>query len=102
MCARLDLLLAVRGEGTERAQQVRLGRALIGVRERAYGEFRVTQPEGNKHRGRHYALQQLESPPQEVRTRQPEVSEAIVTKPLTGASEATVTKPTTGEVEPWV
>ncbi|HQG03879.1 MAG TPA: CHC2 zinc finger domain-containing protein [Thermoleophilia bacterium] len=59
LCEKLDLMSAVRGEGTERAQQVRLGKALMGARDRVYGELRVIQQHGDKHRGRWYALERL-------------------------------------------
>lgn len=59
LCEKLDLMSAIRGEGTERAQQVRLGKALMGARDRVYDELRVTQQPGDKHRGKHYALERL-------------------------------------------
>ena len=59
LCEKFDLMTTVRGEGTERAQQVRLGKALQSARDRVYGELRITQPRNDKHRGRCYALEHL-------------------------------------------
>jgi len=61
MCEKHDLMSAVRGEITGRPQEVRLGKALMGARDRVYGELRVTRQEGDKHRGSCYVLEHLGS-----------------------------------------
>ncbi len=59
LCDKLDLMTAVRGEGTERAQQVRLGKALMGSRDRVYDDLRITRQQGDRHRGGNYGLERL-------------------------------------------
>lgn len=41
LCAAGDLMEPVLGEGSEKSQHIRLGRALQRVRERVFGEHRV-------------------------------------------------------------
>lgn len=51
LCAAGDLMESVLGEGSEKSQHIRLGRALLRVRERVFGEHRVesmTDPRTNR------------------------------------------------------
>jgi DNA primase len=41
LCERQDLMLQVRGDGSTRSQQSRLGRALHGMRDRVFGQLQV-------------------------------------------------------------
>lgn len=43
MCSQRDLMARVVGEGSERSQLVRLGRALLGARDRVFGSYRIEQ-----------------------------------------------------------
>jgi hypothetical protein len=45
MCAQRELMVRVVGEGTERSQSIRLGRALQGARDRVFGSYRI-EPAG--------------------------------------------------------
>ena len=56
-CERHGLLEAVRGEGSSRAQETRLGRALSSKRDRIYGGLRIRLVVADKHKGRCYALE---------------------------------------------
>lgn len=55
-CERHGLLEAVRGEGSTRAQETRLGRALSAMRDRIFGDLRIRLVVADKHKGRSYAL----------------------------------------------
>jgi hypothetical protein len=55
-CEKEGLMLAVRGDGAERSQQVRLGRALLSARDRMFGDLRLVVDKGH-HRGRLYVLE---------------------------------------------
>lgn len=56
-CERRGLLEAVRGEGSSRAQETRLGRALSSKRDRIYGGLRIRLVIADKHKGRCYSLE---------------------------------------------
>lgn len=57
LCERRELLTSQRGDGNERSQQSRLGRALATARDRVYAGWRVTLVEDQgRHKGRMYAL----------------------------------------------
>jgi DNA primase len=52
-----DLMQIVRGDGTERSQQIRLGKALHNARDRVFGDFciQLVRDRG-PHKGKYYAL----------------------------------------------
>jgi hypothetical protein len=43
MCTQRELMSRVLGEGSERSQSIRLGKALIGARDRVFGVYRIEQ-----------------------------------------------------------
>jgi hypothetical protein len=56
-CERHEIMTSLRGDGNERSQQSRLGRALATARDRVYAGWRVTLDEDQgRHKGRMYAL----------------------------------------------
>jgi hypothetical protein len=57
-CERLGLIPEVRGDGTTRSQEVRLGNALSNCRDRRFGTLRIEKvPAESKHKGgAHYRL----------------------------------------------
>jgi hypothetical protein len=55
LCEQKSLMGAIRGDGAERAQQTRLGRALQAARDRVFNDVRL-EAHRDKHRGRHYRL----------------------------------------------
>jgi putative DNA primase/helicase len=57
MCEKHKLMAAIRGDGGERSQEIRLGNALLAKRDRVYGRLRIVDLPGDKHRGRWYALE---------------------------------------------
>ena len=56
LCENEGLMLTVRGDGADRSQQVRLGKALLGARDRMFGDLRLVA-EKTRHRSRQYALE---------------------------------------------
>jgi len=60
LCHEDDLLADVRGDGTDRSQQTRLGQALLRARDRVFGRFRIVQAHDAAHKGRTYALRLVE------------------------------------------
>jgi len=65
LCEKHGLLGELRGDGSERSQQTKLGRALRRARDRVFGKLRLVQESDRKHRGRTYALRQLHEKPRE-------------------------------------
>jgi DNA primase catalytic core len=61
-CAELELLDGVRGEGTPKSQQTRLGRALQTARDRVFGGLRVVLVRDGGNKGKQYALVMAEKP----------------------------------------
>ena len=55
LCTTHRLMVTVRGNGSERSQQVRLGRALLSHQDRWFGKLRITSAP-TRHRCRAYAL----------------------------------------------
>jgi hypothetical protein len=55
-CEEEGLMLSVRGDGNDRSQQSRLGRALLGARDRTFGDVRLVA-EKTRHTSRQYALE---------------------------------------------
>ncbi|MDJ0766776.1 MAG: CHC2 zinc finger domain-containing protein [Myxococcota bacterium] len=67
LAEQLDLMQIVRGDGTERAQQIRLGKALQNIRDRVYGDLCVQLVKDRGiHKGRYYALKRMNEPVSEV------------------------------------
>lgn len=60
LCEKEELLSHVIGDGTTRAQQVRLGRALQRARDRMFGEFRIVVGGTDRDSRTLYALQHVE------------------------------------------
>jgi putative DNA primase/helicase len=58
LCEQKNLMAPIRGDGAERAQQTRLGRALQAARDRVFDDVRHAAHR-DKHRGRHYRLVSL-------------------------------------------
>lgn len=56
LCENEGLMLTVRGDGADRSQQVRLGKALLGARDRMFGELRLVA-DRTRHRSRQYAIE---------------------------------------------
>lgn len=63
LCESQDLMLQVRGDGSNRSQQSRLGRALTGARDRVFGDFRVTVVKTDRKKRTVYALERLGGDP---------------------------------------
>jgi putative DNA primase/helicase len=55
LCEQKSLMGPIRGDGAERAQQTRLGRALQAARDRVFDNVRL-EAHRDKHRGRRYRL----------------------------------------------
>ncbi|MCA9557831.1 MAG: toprim domain-containing protein [Myxococcales bacterium] len=63
LCEDRELMTSQRGDGNERSQQSRLGRALGVARDRVYAGWRITLVEDQgRHRGRMYALERAAAP----------------------------------------
>jgi len=58
LCEKHDLLSQVRGDGSARSQQSRLGRALHGARERVYGGLQICLRSRDRDHRTVYTLQQ--------------------------------------------
>jgi hypothetical protein len=56
LCAERELFEDLRGDGTERSQQTKLGKALQASRDRVFGGFRIQLVRDDKHKGRSYVL----------------------------------------------
>ena len=56
LCDQRDLMLNARGDGTSRSQQVRLGRALQGARDRVFDGKRIVERRDPRRRNRLYGL----------------------------------------------
>jgi hypothetical protein len=69
LCEQKNLMGPIRGDGAERAQQTRLGRALQAARDRVFDDV-CLEAHRDKHRGRHYRLvpvtAEVESPNRSV------------------------------------
>jgi len=59
LCEKQDLMVPVRGEGSARSQQSRLGRALQGARDRAFGDLQITLASRDRKGKAVYALKCL-------------------------------------------
>ena len=75
-CEREGLMLTVRGDGKDRSQQVRLGKALLGARDRMFGDLRLVA-EKTRHGSRQYALQQEAGEQSELDLTQPRQKEEV-------------------------
>src|SRR5262249_32668564 len=62
LCEKHDLMSEVLGDGTTRSQQVRLGRALQGVRDRSFGQLQVIVGGADRKGRTLYALKYLGDP----------------------------------------
>lgn len=56
LCAERELFDDLRGDGTERSQQTKLGKALQASRDRVFGGFRIQLVRDDKHKSRSYVL----------------------------------------------
>ena len=61
LCAELELLDGLRGDGTAKSQQTRLGRALQTSRDRVFAGLRLVLVRDAGHKGKSYALVRQES-----------------------------------------
>jgi hypothetical protein len=85
LCEKRDLMLQVRGDGNARSQQIRLGRALHGARDRVFGDVQVVVANQDRKKRTLYALK------------------CVGQKPLhaTAAELPSVDDGEHGEVDPW-
>jgi hypothetical protein len=67
LCEKQDLLGSVRGEGTARSQQSRLGRALQAARDRAFGDIQVQVVKQDRKGKTVYALRWVGASPPPAR-----------------------------------
>ena len=60
VCDQYEVMLLVRGSGSQKSQQTRLGMALDGARDRTFGRYRIrlAEDQGPK-KGRLYALEPI-------------------------------------------
>ncbi len=63
LCERHELMGAVRGDGSPRSQESRLGRTLKGARDRVFGDLQVLVLPPNRKKRTGYALKSLSSTP---------------------------------------
>jgi len=56
LCEKHELMLDLLGDGSERSQQCRLGRALKGARDRVFGELRLELDRNNRTKANFYRL----------------------------------------------
>lgn len=61
LCEKHDLMLQVRGDGSARSQQSRLGRGLQGARDRVFGDLQVTVLNQDRKKRTVYSLKRLEA-----------------------------------------
>jgi hypothetical protein len=59
LCERQDLMCEVRGDGTARSQQSRLGRALQGARDRVFGDLQIVLRNQDRKKKAVYALRSV-------------------------------------------
>jgi hypothetical protein len=59
LCEKHDLMLQVRGDGSARSQQSRLGRALQSARDRVFGDLQVVIVNHDRQKRTLYALKRL-------------------------------------------
>ena len=59
LCEKHDLMLQVRGDGSARSQQSRLGRALLSARDRVFGDLQVAIVNHDRKKRTLYALTRL-------------------------------------------
>lgn len=71
LCDRLDLMSLIRGDGSARSQQSRLGRALQGARDRVFGELQVVVGTEDRKKRTLYALRRVEAEPGLIEPSQP-------------------------------
>jgi hypothetical protein len=92
LCAERELFEDLRGDGTERSQQTKLGKALQASRDRVFNGLRICMANDAGHKGRSYALERVEPAP----------SGASAVMLLT-SSEITMPSEPTGprEIDPW-
>jgi len=69
LCEKHDLMAQILGDGSTRSQQIRLGRALPGARDRSFGQLQVVVGNTDRKGRTLYALKHLgePSPPHEAR-----------------------------------
>ena len=94
LCITDGLMLPVRGDGGERSQQVRLGRALLGARDRWFGELRIAS-EATRNRSRQYMLEQRSSAPSGTAANDP------ITLDTEAGREAESPVSVPSEIDPW-
>ena len=78
LCEKHDLLQLIRGDGTERSQQLRLGKALKNSRDRVYGDLQIQMADDAHSKTKMYFLRQLSTDAEErfnhnMSTDEPEV-----------------------------
>ena len=96
LCEAEGLLTGLRGDGTPRAQETRLGRGLQRMRDRVFGSLRVTLSRCNKHRGRSYALEEVGEDTAAI-TQVPKEEAAAVPEP----EPPPFAGPWPGDIDPW-
>lgn len=63
LCERFDLMLQVRGTGTTKSQQIRLGKGLSGARDRVFGHLQIEVDFDAKTKAQTYRLIRLDGDP---------------------------------------
>ena len=63
LCERLDLMAQIRGDGSVRSQQTRLGRALHDVRDRVFGELQIVVGAEDRKKRTLYRLRRVGAGP---------------------------------------
>ncbi len=104
LCERHELMTSLRGDGNERSQQSRLGRALATARDRVYAGWRVTLDEDQgRHKGRMYAL--VRAGTEEVAAPETGFGTAGTSGDISGTSPPPCPPPEPialqGEIDPW-
>jgi len=63
LCEKLDLMVQIRGDGSARSQQTRLGRALHDARDRVFGELQIVVGAEDRKKRTRYGLKRIEAEP---------------------------------------
>jgi hypothetical protein len=92
LCAERELFDELRGDGTERSQQTKLGKALQASRDRVFNGLRICMAKDAGHKGRSYSLERVERAP----------SGGSTVMSLTSSEIAMPSEPTgPQEIDPW-
>ena len=87
LCGELELMDSLRGDGTAKSQQSRLGRALRTARDRIFGSVRLTLARDQGNKGRLYALTLADAEDDPG--------------PVSVAAPPEQSAPSPGDIDPW-